>query len=280
MQIDADEIVRAVNAQTGGQLSVQGVASEGKTGGAIYVGWPDGHEGVVTPSDLSLSELRRAADVLALASSRGIPVPRYDLIVPLADGSTVVVQERMPGAVGPLDVARLEAMVETNERFAGVLAGRRDVPIPRLLEHETAYRTLEEYSDRSRDLLTRIRQLGRVEMRGDDLVHADFNPENVLFDDDGSVTGVVDWAGCICRGDRHFALVKLRFLLAWDTLFPPGRDPAVLARLDELLDDLIEPETLLGYWAHWSLAMVDFTFRTARPVDVELHLDVATSRLT
>ena len=138
-------------------------------------------------------------------------------------------------------------MVETNERFAGVLADRPEVPVPRLLHHESAYRSLEEYSDRSRDLLTRIRQLGRVEMRGDDLVHADFNPENVLFDDEGTVTGVVDWAGSTCRGDRHFALVKLRFLLAWDTLFPPGRDPAVLARLDELLDAMIEPETLLVY---------------------------------
>jgi aminoglycoside phosphotransferase (APT) family kinase protein len=274
VEIDADELVRQVNSHAGGNLSVLGVASQGETGGAIYVRWPDGHESVVTPSDVPLPDLQRTAEVLELARSRGLPVPRYEVIVPLAD-RTAVVQERLPGAVKRLDVSMLEAMVETNERFAGILADRPEVPTPKLLlRHERGAGLLEGYSDRSRALLARIRQFGDAEMHGDDLVHGDYNHENVLFDDYGRVTGVVDWAGATSRGDRRFALVKLRFLLAWEL-----RDPRVLARLDELLDAVIEPETLLVYWAHWSLRMVDWTIRTARPVDVELHLDVAASRL-
>ncbi len=274
VEIDADELISELNALTASRLTVVGVASHGETGGAIYVRWPDGHQAVVTPSETPLQELQRTAEVLALARTRGLPVPRYEVIVPVADRA-IVVQERLPGAVMRLDVARLEAMVETNERFAGILADRPDVPVPRLLlRHEKGCRSLERYSDRSRDLLARIRQFGDAEMRGNDLVHGDYNHENVLFDDHGRVTGVVDWAGSTCRGDRRFALVKLRFLLAWEQ-----PDPAVLARLDELLDTMIEPETLLVYWAHWSLRMVDWTIQTARPVDVELHLDVAASRL-
>jgi hypothetical protein len=131
---------------------------------------------------------------------------------------------------------------------------------------------LEDYSDRGRNLLRQVHRFGDVEMHGDDPLHSDYNHENVLFDDQGQVTGVVDWAGSARRGDRRFALVKLRYLLAWEL-----RDLALLTRLDELLETMIDPETLLVYWAHWGLRMVDRTIRTARPVDVELHLDVAAS---
>jgi hypothetical protein len=53
----------------------------------------------------------------------------------------------------------------------------------------------------------------------------------------------------------------------------------MLARLDQLLDAMIGPETLRLYWAEWSLRMLNWTIRNYRPVDVELHLDVADSRL-
>ncbi|WP_020576674.1 hypothetical protein [Actinopolymorpha alba] len=53
----------------------------------------------------------------------------------------------------------------------------------------------------------------------------------------------------------------------------------MLARLDELLDAMIEPDTLRLYWAEWSLRWVNWTIRNHRPADVELHLDVADSRL-
>jgi aminoglycoside phosphotransferase (APT) family kinase protein len=111
-------------------------------------------------------------------------------------------------------------------------------------------------------------------MHGWDLVHTDFNHTNILFDGDGTLTGVIDWDLSTARGDRHFGLVKLRYLLAWE-----APDPVVLARLDELLEDLIEPRTLLTYWAHWGLRLVDWTISHFKPSDVEEHLRLAESRL-
>ncbi len=129
VETDADQLVRELNAHAGCHLSVVGVAAQGETGGAIYVRWPDGHKGVVRPSDVPMPELQRTAEVLAMTRSLGLPMPRYEVIVPLAD-RRLVVQERLPGAVRRLDVAKLEAMVESNERFAGILADRPDVPVP------------------------------------------------------------------------------------------------------------------------------------------------------
>jgi aminoglycoside phosphotransferase (APT) family kinase protein len=274
-EVDAQALVHQVNARIGANLSVLEVASHGDTGGAVYVVWPDGHQSVVTPSEVSLEELKRASEVLNLARDQGLPVPRYEAVVPVGDGAAVV-QERLPGAVRALNVANLEAMVEVNERFAGLLAERPEVPVPKLLlRHEKGEGALGSYSDRSRSLLERVRRLGDWEMQGNDLVHGDFNHENVLFDDHGAVTGVVDWNGAVSRGDRRFALVKLRFLSAWTRA-----DPAVLLHLDRLLEEMIEPETLLMYWAHWSLRMVDWTIQNGWPNAVELHLDVAETRLS
>lgn len=279
VNVDAERIVQDLNVVTGAGLSVEGVASHGDTGGAVYVRWPDGRGGVVTPSVDRVEDLQRTADVLALVRSLGLPVPRYELIACLRD-CVAVVQERLPGKVMRLDVPKLEAMVEMNQRFEGILARRHDVPSVRYrLQDKEWHRSLEEYSDRSRVVLSRIRRTGDPEMFGDDLVHLDFNAENVLFDEDGAITGVIDWGGSASRGDRRFALVKLRCLLAWETLAPPGPDPAVLARLDELLGALIEPETLHLYWAEWSVRMLNWTIRNYRPVDVELFLDLAATRL-
>jgi aminoglycoside phosphotransferase (APT) family kinase protein len=224
VEVDADRILRELNTRTGAGLSLLGIAAHGETGGAMYVRWPDGRDGVVTPSAERIEDLRRTAGVLALARARGLPVPVYELIVPL-DDTIAVVQERLPGRVRRLDVAKIEAMIEANERFAGVLADRRDVPVERFRLHDRQWhRLLEGYSDRSRNLLARIRALGdAAELPGDDLVYLDFNGENVLFDDAGTVTGVIDWGGSARRGDRRSALIKLLFDLAWSTLFHPAR---------------------------------------------------------
>lgn len=271
---DAIALVDAVNAATGAALAPVGTAAKGGTAGAVYVRWPDGREGVVTPSSASLPVLQQQAELMAFARSRGISVPEYQMVVPLAE-SRVIVQERVRGEVKRLDLARLEAMIEVNEQFADMLADRPDVPAPKLLlRHERGYGPLETYSDRSRRLLDCIRQFGDTEMRGSDLLHTDFNHTNVLFDDDDNLTGVIDWDLSTARGDRHFALVKLRFLLAWE-----APDPVVLARLDEILEDLIEPETLRLYWAHWSLRLVEWTISNFGPKDVEVHLRLAESRL-
>lgn len=273
-EADAVALVDEVNAATGADLVLRGIAAQGGTGGAVFVQWPDGRQGVVTPSVAPLAALQQQADLMILARSRGIAVPEYQLVVPLAE-RRVIVQERVPGEVKRLDVAKLETMIEVNEQFADLLADRPDVPVPMLLlRHERGCGPLETHSARSRRLLDCVREVGEVEMHGTDLVHADLNHTNVLFDDDGTLTGVIDWDLSTARGDRHFGLVKMRYILQWE-----APDPVVLARLDEILEDLIEPDTLRAYWAHWGLRLVDWSISHFGPREIDLHLELAESRL-
>ncbi len=67
-------------------------------------------------------------------------------------------------------------------------------------------------------------------MAGDDVVHLDFHPGNLLASN-GIITGVVDWDGA-ARGHRAFDLVTLRFGLN------NRADPEVTSRLDDVLDQV------------------------------------------
>lgn len=273
-------LIEELNSRTGAGLTLVGIAEHGESGGAVYAQLPDGRQVVVVRSARPITAILETAQVVAVGRSRGLPLPRYEVVTEVDQG-TAIVQERMPGVAGTrIDVADLDAMLAINERFAGVLADRLEVPIPQLqLRDGPRHASLALYSKRSRALLDEIQRVDDGEMDGTDLVHLDFIPDNVLFGPEGSVTGVVDWDGNVCRGDRHFALIKLRFELAWHALYPPVPDPAVVSRLDRVLDERIDPSTLRRYWAHWSLKMLDWTIRTAGDADVELHLDLAASRL-
>jgi aminoglycoside phosphotransferase (APT) family kinase protein len=230
------------------------------------------------------------ADVLAMVRSSGLPVPRHDLVVELADGTVAVVQERLPGAhVARADVAVIDAMVAINEQFAGLLTDRPDVPTPHLYLRGSGpvfprHETLEGYSDRSRRLLGRIREVGSYEpneMVGDDLVHTDFTVPNILFDESGQITGVVDWG--VARGDRRFGLVKLLFDLTWDASSADGGlqnvQPGAIDRVNEVLEKTLEPDILQMYWAHWALTMLHWTIRAGDPAVIELHLELGERRL-
>ncbi|MGW5361747.1 phosphotransferase [Actinopolymorpha pittospori] len=285
-------LVAAVNARTGSRLKLVGVAEHGETGGAAYVRWPDGRAGVVTHVfHRSIEQARHDAEVLALLRSRGLPVPRHDLLVDLGGGTVAVVQERLPGSPAKrTDPAVIEAMVTMNERFAGLLADRPDVPIRPLHLRESGpvfprHETLAEHSDRSRRMLRLIREIGSGEpheMVGDDLVHVDFTVPNVLFDDAGQITGVVDWNLGLARGDRRFGLIKLYFDLTWALATEEGRrhvDPAALDRLNDVLEETLEPDVLRLYWAHWTLYQLHWAIRSGEAYVIDLHLDLGESRL-
>ena len=222
------------------------------------------------------------SQILDLARSSGVPVPRYDLIAEMPSGIAIV-QERLPGrAPEHVDRALVESMVATNEQLAGLLAGRPEIPAPPMhLDHSAdgfcVHESLERYDDRTRRLLGWVRAVGRSEpsdMTGDDLVHLDFHTGNVLVDAGNEVCGIVDWDG-VGRGDRRFALVTLRFDLAAPR---HGVDPALQAWFDEMLDDVLESSTLRMYWAHMSLRMVDWAIRHDGPADVTHWLDFAATR--
>lgn len=284
MRTPPRDLLHRVNEQVGCGLMLVGHADLGETAGAAYVRWPDGRRSVLTRSTVSASRMRQTADVLSAARARGLPVPQHELVVELDDGVVAAVQERLPGRPPRfVDTAVVDAVVAVNDRFAGVLTGRPDVPVPSLASCRRGGRAerssaVEQHSDRSRCLLRRIRDVRArhpEEMTGDDLVHTDLTTPNVLFDDAGRVTGVVDWNGGAARGDRRFALVKLLFDLVWDAAAPGGPDRVhhdVPGALEALLHERLEPGLLQRYWAHWTLVMLDWTIRCGDRDAVDLHL--------
>lgn len=108
-------------------------------------------------------------------------------------------------------------------------------------------------------------------LSGDDAVHMEFHPGNLLAAG-GSITGVVDWDGAARRRPPlrpgHPALRHPR----------RGADPAATRHLDAVLDALPE-DALRPAWAHMSLRMVDWAIRHFAPSDVEHWLDLAEQRL-
>lgn len=283
-------VVAEVNERTGGGLEFAGAAPHGDTGGAAFVRWPDGRLGVVTRSPEPIALLRQTADVLSRLRSGGLPVPRHDLVLELADGTVALVQERMPGAPPErVDADVIDAMVTMNERFAGLLVDRPDVPIPPLHLRQSGpvfprHEVLERHSDRSRRLLRRVREIGRGEpheMSGDDLVHPDYTLGNVLYDG-GLVSGVVDWNWGVGRGDRPLSLVRIQVDLSWSTLYEGGGQyhvqPSALRRMDEILDAM-NPVLLRMYWAHVTLSQLHWAILYHPPEVIDLFLRFGESRL-
>jgi len=268
-----------VNRATGAGLVFVDEANRGETAGAVFVRWPDGRPAVLTRSTVDAARSRQTAGVLAVARPAGVPVPRLDRVVELADGVVVVVQERMPGEPPEVvDDRVLDAVVAVNERFAELVAARSDIPVaPADAAPDAGWaEAVGQYSPRSRRLLRRIKPLtgGRAN-GGGDLVHPDLTTPNVLFDADGSLSGVVDWNGGAFRGDRHGALVKLLFDSTWDAACPGGTDrvrPGALDRLEAHLRETVDTDRLRRHWAWWSLTILDWTIRSRDPLGIDVHL--------
>lgn len=278
-KLDAAALVAEVNARAGVGLHLLGRAPGGEVG-AAYVRQRNGGAGVLTSTPTPAAEIRSTAEILGRARRAGIPTPRYEHIVEVSSG-TAIVQERLPGAApATIDRPLVEAMVGVNERFADLLADRPDIPIPDLylLESGPGYcvhESLISYDRRTRRLLDWVRTVGAAEpgqMYGNDLVHMDFHPGNVLVDDNGVITGVIDWHRP-WRGDRRFDLVTLRF----DAM--RSLDRGVAAWLDEILEAALPSPVLRLYWAHMSLRLVDWAIRHHSSSVVDGWLELAGTRM-
>jgi hypothetical protein len=268
-RLDAPRVLERIASITGVRLVLEGPAPGGEVG-AAYVRWPDGRQSVLTASRT------RSAALVDRARAAGVPTPRHELTARV-DGVRVVVQQRLPGAPPPaLDQAVVRQMLAVNDRLAGVLAAE-PAPTPAELYLTSdgpgfcLHEPLAAHSPRTARLLDRVRSAGAdsTHMIGDDLVHMDFHPGNVLVER-GRLTGVIDWDGAV-RGDRHFDLVTLLFFLR-------GRAPELAAPVEERLR-LISARRRRAYWAHMSLRMVDWSIRHHDPATVDHWLDVAESGL-
>ncbi len=195
------------------------------------------------------------------------PAPATELTAQIGD-AVVMVQELLPGAkIDHLDLQLLDRVIDVHRIQANALADRADVPAYQLYLREDGpgyclHEPLRQFSIRTADLERRIFACGAeypAHLLGDDAVHGDFHPGNILAAD-GEITGVVDWDGA-GRGDCRFDLVVLRFGIdPGPGLHPDHPDREVVDRLDALLDAV--PEAVLRpAWAHMGLRMTDWAIR-------------------
>ena len=264
-KLDAPRTVQRIAAITGVQLVLEGPCPGGEVG-AAYVRWPDGRRSVLTESRADTAAL------LDRARAAGVPTARQELSARI-DGRRVVVQQRLPGrAPQVVDEPLVRAMAAIPDRLAGLLADRPDLPPPDLYLRGDGpgfclHAPLAGHNRRTARLLGWVHDVAATVTHadGDDLVHLDLHPGNVLVQD-GRITGVVDWDGA-GRGDRHFDLVTLHFNLAGSA---PRLAPIVAERLTGL-----DPDRRRAYWAHMCLRQVDWSVRHHDPATVEHWLDVA-----
>jgi Ser/Thr protein kinase RdoA (MazF antagonist) len=190
-RLNADRLADRLAAEAGVRLEVEGRSSGGQVG-AAYVRWPDGHRSVLTyVPGAALTRARETARNVEFARRAGVPAPRHELVADLGD-EVAIVQELLPGhPPRSVDVGLTQEMLALNRRLYGVLAGTDFAAVPlHLTESGPAYclhEPLQAYSARSRRLLDWIREVGRTvppTMTGEDLVHVDYHPGNVLVNDE------------------------------------------------------------------------------------------------
>ncbi len=275
-RLDARVVLRQLAEATGVALTDDGECPGGQVG-AAYVRWPDKHRSVLTwqPAD-AVAATRAAGALLEVARAAGVPAPRYELVAALPC-AVAIVQELLPGSP-PVVVDRrtAESMVAVNRRCRGLLVGRADLPAPSLYLREDGpgfclHEPLAGYDRRTARLLEMVEEIGAtvpVHLAGDDLVHFDFHPGNILVGTSGELTGVVDW-DALSRSNGDLDLITLRFDLA-------RRAPAAARWLGGLLREAAMPgDVAWGSWAHMSLRLVDWSIRHHTASDVTAWLDAA-----
>ena len=275
-RLDGDEVVRVILAAGGPRLEIREPMREGAVG-AFAVVRDDGTEWVLTvaspraPGD----DERRfddALELMELARAWGVPMPRYEAVIPLPDGSAAILQERMPGVpVTEVTAALVDHVVGLAELRRNLLVGTRfegrgiDLFLttsgPGFCHHEP----LRTHSDATRALLARIEAIGAEHgdmLTGTDLVHLDYHLGNVLVHehDHDRVAAIVDWGGARA-GDLAVDLALLRFDLSW-------RAPTFADDVEQTLRNEVDDATFLRVWAHASLRLVDWSIRH-HPQDVD-----------
>jgi aminoglycoside phosphotransferase (APT) family kinase protein len=176
----------------------------------------------------------------------------------------------------------MAAIVSMAESFRGVLTDRDDVPRFEIVLDGPRTDTLARYDDRSRRLLAWIRTVAarRPATGGDDVVHCDYHRDNILFDTERKLTGIVDWhEGNLRRGDWRYHLINLAFDFAWALARDWNLiDLAAMQHLDSAIAT-IDPTLVDVFWAHQSLLTVNMLLTRHWYPDADTLIDFALRRV-
>jgi aminoglycoside phosphotransferase (APT) family kinase protein len=255
-------------------------AEGGESEGAWFAAAPDGEPVVLKwfPEEAMADRYAVLLPGLDELRSRGVPVPEYPYVLSV-DGSTLSAQQVLPGAsVRNPAPAIVERVMECVAAMAGIAC---PLPAPGLaawgasvvqtlivgLDGWAMHEPLRTGDRRSAAVLERVEAVGAdadpAWFPADGLVHLDLHTDNVLADDDGRLTGIIDWDGA-CAGDPRFDLVRYAFDLdghdqpIWDIVEATG----------------IEPQVIRAYVAHHALRCTAWAIGH-RPADVPRQLDRA-----
>ena len=229
--------------------------------GAWLVRGPDGHESVLTWSPSS--QLDHTIALMDLAAAAGVPLPRYEAVVDLGDGSAAILQQRVHGHVPErVTDALVDHVIELAERRRGLLADAAQPAMALYLREDgpgfCLHEPLRSFSRDTSALLAAIEAVGE---RGDtapgtDVVHLDYHLGNILVTDDepDRVAAVIDWGGAR-PGSIAVDLAILAFDLTWRA---PG---AIQQRVESYLQATTDAATFQCMWAHASLRLLDWSIR-------------------
>jgi aminoglycoside phosphotransferase (APT) family kinase protein len=211
--------------------------------------------------------------------AKGYPAPEYTSI-DVIDGDVVVAQSRLDGRTDvTVNERTIEHVLELNELQADVPAPRYsfgwgDFMLHTLTEGEDGWcvhDSMHAWSPRSRRIIERAEELGASMdpslFPETGIVHLDLHAGNVLFADDGSITGVVDWEGAIA-GDHRFDLTSFAFC----TEVNSGTS-ASLQPVWDVLEATVEPDVLRAYAVHQAVRLIDWMIRHHTPPEVEAFVD-------
>lgn len=268
-RLDAPRVVAAITAAGGPSVELVRPLAGGAVG-AWLVRRAGGGLSVLTwspppPPGVAAGAFGAARTLMGLARAAGVPTPRDEDVIALADGGVALLQEHLPGVPpSTASAALVDRVVELAELRRGLLRDTRFADEPCPLHLTTSgpgfchHEPLRRHSAETRSILDRIEAIGAElgdSLTGDDLVHFDYTLGNVLVDehDPHRVVGVVDWDGARA-GDLVLDLVVLRFDLSW-------RAPDVGDRLGRQVVEATDERAHRLAWAHVSLRLIDWTIR-------------------
>lgn len=215
----------------------------------------------------------------------GVPAPATT-VAAHATG-VLLIHDYLPGRSDPVLTSPLiNDLIDIVEREAG-LADDSAQHWPQLIQTslttgidgDNERGSLQEFSEASRALLRRVRQVGLDpsvgQLRAPDLVHYDLHTVNVVSDDGLRVSGIIDWDG-VRAGDRSVDLANLAFTCLWKT-----SDPALYEQIWDAFLSSSTHDSRVIYMHHVALQQVDLVIRhPAVPPGPARTLELASWALT